>query len=378
MSSATTLRIGATLALAILAAVPGCAIFRPSEPPPAPLEVAAEDRPLPTTRFYLEGPNSNVVGQLQVIRTRQKDTFIDIAQSYHLGYDELVEANPGIDPWLPGEGTEVVLPSRFVLPDAPHQGIVLNVAAKRLFYFPKTLPGELPIVFTFPVSVGREGWATPLGKTRVVAKVRDPVWHVPASVRKEHADNGDPLPAVVPPGPDNPLGKFALRLAVSGDYLIHGTNKPAGVGMRISHGCIRMNPDDIAWLFPQVPVGLPVHLVNQPVMIGWREGELLVQAHPPLEEDKPPRAEWLRRQVESRARKNVPAAIRVDYERLTRVAAEQRGIPVSVVAGSADTAATVRAAPRVKNTVTYDWFSEGTGGKVPDTGTGSEPKTMKP
>jgi L,D-transpeptidase ErfK/SrfK len=316
-----------------------------------------EPKPLPTTRFEIAASGSNVVGRLQVIKSRQKDTFIDIAQAYHLGYDELVEANPGIDPWLPGEGKEVLLPTRFVLPDAPRQGLILNIPAKRLFYFAPARPGEPPVVYTYPISIGREGWATPLGATRIVEKIRDPVWHVPASVRKEHAADGDPLPAMVPPGPDNPLGKHAMRLAIGGDYLIHGTNKPAGIGMRMSHGCIRMNPDDIEWLFGQVPVGTPVRLVNQPILIGAADADVVVEAHPALEEDKTKRADWIRRQIVAKTKKLPPSA-KVDYARVARIASEQRGAPFSVLSTGPDIEATVAAAPRVANIVTYEWFSK--------------------
>jgi L,D-transpeptidase ErfK/SrfK len=291
-----------------------------------------------------------------VIHTRASDTFIDIAQAYDLGYDELVEANPGIDPWLPGEGTLVVLPSRFVLPDAPRKGIVLNVASKRLFYFPEPVPGRPALVHTFPISIGREGWATPLGTTKIVAKKKDPSWRVPASIRKEHAENGDPLPAVVPPGPDNPLGRYAMRLALPGDYLIHGTNKPAGVGMRVSHGCIRMNPEDIEWLFPQVPIGLPVHIVNQPILVGSIGGEIVVEAHPPLEEDKKRRTAALLEAIERRLAKGGPAT--VDYERVARIAAERRGFPVSVMQGGLDTEAAIASARLVENKVSYEWFAD--------------------
>jgi L,D-transpeptidase ErfK/SrfK len=343
----------------LLATLPGCSLLQLPGRPPAEPQPPAEQTPLPTTRFTLEAPDINVVGDLQVIRSREKDTFIDIAQAYHLGYDELVEANPGIDPWLPGEGTTIVLPTRFVLPDAPRQGLVLNVAAKRLFYFPKPEPGAAPLVHTFPISIGREGWATPLGTTKVVSKKKDPVWRVPASVRKEHAENGDPLPAVVPPGPDNPLGAYAMRLAIPGDYLIHGTNKPAGVGMRISHGCIRMNPDDIEWLYPQVPIGLPVHIVNQPVLIGIAGGELYLEAHAGLEEDKARRNASMLKTIEKRFASLSKPGATVDYERVAQVAGEKRGIPVSIMSGAMDLGSVVKAAPRVTNIVTYDWFEDG-------------------
>jgi L,D-transpeptidase ErfK/SrfK len=335
------------------------------------------EAPLPTTLFELNDPATNVVGELQVMRTRASDTFIDIAQAYDLGYDELVEANPGVDPWLPGEGTLIVLPSRFVLPDAPRTGIVLNVASKRLFYFPKAEQGRPALVHTFPISIGREGWATPLGSTKIVSKKKDPPWRVPASIRKEHAENGDPLPAVVPPGPDNPLGRYAMRLAVAGDYLIHGTNKPAGVGMRVSHGCIRMNPEDIEWLFPQVPLGLPVHIVNQPLLVGRADGELLVEAHPALEEDKARRTAALLKQIERSLAKSGTDPGGVDYERVARIAADRRGFPVSIMAAGRDVEATVATARLVENKVSYEWFSgqgetaDATGGEQAGSADGS-------
>jgi L,D-transpeptidase ErfK/SrfK len=351
------LRVAATGLLAL--ALPGCALFQAPEPPPAAPAPPPEKQPLETTRFLLPEAPSNVVGQLQVVRLREKDTFIDVAQAYHLGFDELVEANPGVDPWVPGAGTEIILPSRYVLPDAPRQGIVLNVPLKRLFFYPKPKKGEAAVVYTFPISIGREGWATPIGVTRVASKQKDPVWRVPASIRKEHAEDGDPLPPVVPPGPDNPLGRYAMRLAIPGDYLIHGTNKPAGVGMRISHGCIRMNPADIEWLFPQVPVGMPVHIVNQPVLVGVSGGELFVEAHPPLEEDKARRTAAVLRDIEKKLAKAAPRGATVDYARVAGVTSERRGFPLPVMTGTPDLAATVAAAPRVSNVVTYDWFNEG-------------------
>lgn len=354
----------AAVLLLLAATLPGCSLLQTPEPP-APVAAPVEQPPIDTTRFALAGPDVNVVGTLQVVRARAEDTFIDIALAYALGFDELVEANPGIDPWLPGAGTEIVLPSRFVLPDAPREGVVLNVASKRLFYFPKPQPGAAPVVHTFPISIGREGWATPLGKTKIVSKRKDPVWNVPASIRKEHAENGDPLPAVVPPGPDNPLGRYAMRLGLRGDYLIHGTNKPAGVGMRVSHGCIRMNPDHIEWLYPQVPIGMPVHIVNQPVLVGVDAGELFVEVHPALEEDKTRRTAALLKDVEKQLPRGQGA---VDYQRLARIASEQRGFPQSIMVAGPDPEATVAAARRVTNVVTYEWFGEG---EAPQTGAAS-------
>ena len=237
-------------------------------------------------------------GEVQVIAARAEDTFSDIARSYGLGYDELVHANPGVDPWLPGEGTTIVLPTRFVLPDAPREGIVLNIAAKRLYAFQ---PGEgdaPPTVITHPIGIGRVGWATPTGRSTVIAKATDPAWYVPASVRQEHAELGDPLPAIVPPGPDNPLGRHVLKLDLPG-YLLHGTNQPYGVGMRVSHGCVRLYPEDIERLYAATGLGTPVTIVDEPVSVGVRDGVHYVAARPQLEDD--PR-DWAALLAAARAR----------------------------------------------------------------------------
>jgi L,D-transpeptidase ErfK/SrfK len=226
-----------------------------------------------------------VVGQLQVTQARYEDTLPDIARRFNLGFDEVARANPGVDPWLPGEGTRIVLPTQFVLPDAPMEGLVVNLAALRMFYFPKPGKDGQRFVMTFPIGIGKVGWATPEGSTTVVSKRKKPWWTPPASVRKEHAAAGDPLPARVPPGPDNPLGAYAMNLGWQ-SYLIHGTNKPAGVGLRASHGCIRMYPEDIASVFDRIPVGTKVTVVNQPLLHRWQDGNLYVQSYPTHEDSR--------------------------------------------------------------------------------------------
>ncbi|NVK43652.1 MAG: L,D-transpeptidase family protein [Oceanospirillaceae bacterium] len=234
--------------------------------------------------FALPPADQNVVGELRVTKARQADTLLDIARAFDLGYEEIVLANPEVDRWLPGENTRVVLPTIFVLPDAPRDGIVLNVPEMRLYYYPKPQRGEAPVVITYPVSVGRMDWKTPLGKTSVIQKQKDPPWYPPQSIKDEHAAKGDILPDIVPGGPGNPLGRFALRLGIPG-YLIHGTDKEFGIGMRVTHGCVRLYPENIESLFGQVPVGTPVHIVNQPTKLGWTGRDLVLEAHPPLEED---------------------------------------------------------------------------------------------
>ncbi len=234
--------------------------------------------------FPLPAPGTDVVGDLRVVMARQEDTLLDIARRYNLGYNEITDANPTVDPWLPGAGTPVLLPTQFILPSAPRQGIVLNIATMRMFYYPVPKAGESAVVITHPIGIGKEGWSTPLGATKVVSKQKDPTWTVPVSIQEEHAKKGEPLPSVVPPGPDNPLGQYAFRLGLP-SYLIHGTNKPSGIGMRVSHGCIHLYPEDIARLFDQIPVGVSVQISNQPYLAGWRDGTLYLETHKPLEED---------------------------------------------------------------------------------------------
>jgi L,D-transpeptidase ErfK/SrfK len=228
--------------------------------------------------------DSDLIGELSEVTAQRDDTLIDMARRHGLGYEEIVRANPGVDPWLPGEGTIVRLPLRRVLPDAPREGIVVNLPEHRLYYFPPAKAGEQRVVVTFPVAIGKMDWSTPLGVTRIVQKTKNPNWYPPESVRREHARKGEILPAVVPAGPDNPLGAYSLRLGIpSGAYLIHGTNRPAGVGMQATHGCMRLYPEHIEALFGMVAVGTPVRIVNQPQKVGWDGGRLFVEVHRPLE-----------------------------------------------------------------------------------------------
>ncbi|MFO7278570.1 MAG: L,D-transpeptidase family protein, partial [Pseudomonadota bacterium] len=254
----------------------------PSEPV-EPAEPAAAP-PVATHRFEIDPENEDVVGVVQITTAREEDTLSDIARRFNLGYEEIVRANPGVDPWLPGEGTRIVLPTQFVLPNAPREGVVINVAAMRLFYFPKRKEGEKQVVYTHPIGIGKVGWATPEGVTKIVRRQKDPVWRPTPSIIREHRKNGEELPPVVGPGPDNPLGRHALYLGWP-SYLIHGTNKPAGVGLRSSHGCIRLYPEDVALLFDIVPDGTKVRVVNQPFVFGWRDGQLYLQAYDVLEDD---------------------------------------------------------------------------------------------
>ena len=237
--------------------------------------------------YELPPAGYDVIGAVSTVIAREEDTLVDIARRHGLGYEDIVRANPGVNVWVPGEGTEVVLPTQFVLPPGPRAGVVLNLAEYRLYYYPEAQDGDTAYVMTYPISIGRMDWETPLGKTSVISKVTNPSWYVPKSVLAEHAAEGRPLPRIVPPGPDNPLGKYAMRLGLPG-YLIHGTNRPAGVGMRVTHGCVRMFPEDIEYLFGKIDVDTPVRIINEPVKMGWVGDALVMEVHPVLEVAVPP------------------------------------------------------------------------------------------
>jgi L,D-transpeptidase ErfK/SrfK len=232
-------------------------------------------------------PDQDMIGEPGQTETESQDTLPDIARRHDLGYDEIVAANPGVDAWVPGAGKIVHLPTQRLLPDVPRTGIVVNLPEGRLYYF-RTDQAHHPVVETHPISVGKMDWKTPLGVTTIVRKEKMPTWYPPKSVRDTHLQDGDVLPAFIPPGPDDPLGEYALRLGIPGGaYLIHGTNKPVGVGMQITHGCIRLYPEDIEFLFNEVAVGAAVRIVNQRIKTGWVDGALYLEVHHPLEGTDP-------------------------------------------------------------------------------------------
>lgn len=286
----------------------------------APLNALAETVPLPPS-------DVDLVGQVRVVAATHEDTLLDIARRGGLGYTEIKMANRGLDPWMPGAGVQVVLPTRHILPQAPREGIVINLPEMRLYYYlPAT--GDFPQVVTYPISIGRFDWRTPLGVTRITQKVPNPSWTPPESIRIEHAAKGDILPPVVPAGPDNPLGQFALRLGVPG-YLIHGTNKPYGIGMRVTHGCLRLYPEDIAALFGQVAPGVKVNFVSQPYKLGQAFGITYLEVHHPLKEEKGRKEGALGEIARLLANRGVATAD-VDWVAVRRELAKPSGMPVAI------------------------------------------------
>ena len=278
--------------------------------------------PLPQT-------GNDLIGEVQLVRASRSETLLDIARIHGVGQEEIRLANPPVDRWLPGEGEPVMIPSHYILPETQRRGLVLNLPELRIYHFRPPGGDTGGAVDTYPASIGRMDWKTPLGGTSIIRKQRNPSWRPPRSVREEAAAEGEIVPELVPPGPDNPLGDYALRLGLPG-YLIHGTNKPYGVGMRVTHGCIRLLPEDIAELFDRVPVGTPVQIVNQPVKTGWQDGVLYVEVHPPLDEDATPRSDLLRYTLERVYLELQKYPVVLDARALRQAVGEMHGVPVAV------------------------------------------------
>jgi len=311
------------LVLAVLLWQAGC-----GTPPPTQMAVAPAAPAKPPDAYVL-APGQVSIGAAAVYRTRPDDTLLDIARRYDLGYTQLVAANRNIDPWLPGTGREVALPAAYILPDVPHDGIVINLSQHRLFYFPKGSNS----VETFPIGVGVQGRTTPLGVTRVTGKEAHPVWVPPPSIRAEEPD----LPPIVAAGPDNPLGDYALTLGWP-RYLIHGTNKPDGVGRNVSHGCMHLYPEDMARLFAEVPIGTPVRVIDQEVAAAWLGGALYVAVFPNKQQAdqldlREPVAAVAPANLKERIRHAAGSrAAQVDWSAVEAAARDRTGMPIRITA----------------------------------------------
>ena len=295
-------------------------------------------QPANAARFDLPTDGSTVVGSLQKVIPQGKNTLLDIARHFELGHHEITLANPKVDVWVPELHDEIVIPTRFILPPKPWVGVTINIPQRRLFYFPKPAKGEKPYVMTFPLSIGREGWATPLGETKITGKHKDPAWWVPKSIKAEHEAAGESnFPEYFPPGPDNPMGMLAVGLGFKGIF-IHGTNKPWGLGMRTSHGCLHLYPETAVTFFDRITVGEVVRVIDEPILVGV-DGKQLVMAHyEPVNEygtSQQPMtlaavalAPYLQTALKPQAA-NTPRWD-VDWDRVAQVLANFQVVPVSV------------------------------------------------
>jgi L,D-transpeptidase ErfK/SrfK len=287
--------------------------------------------------FTLPPDDSSLIGQDQQIQSQSADTLLDLARRYSVGYWEIQEANPKVDMWLPGQGTSITIPGTFIVPPVDHKGIVINLPQHRLFYFPKRSRHDQPIVITYPVSPGEGDFPTPVGVTRIVRKVPHPVWIPTAHILKAHEEAGDPIPRIWKAGPDNPMGEWALETTLSrGEIYIHGTNNPMAIGMSVTHGCVRLYPEDIAALYPIVRVGTPVTIVNEPVLASLQGGQLYLEVHPPTTGNHvpaPPNYDQISQIIDTAIGKNVVA---IDWEKVRQVATQANGIP-ELIGVQADT-----------------------------------------
>jgi L,D-transpeptidase ErfK/SrfK len=266
----------------------------------------------------------DVIGRLTFIRLKKGDTLPDIARHFSLGLTEVTATNPGVDIWVPAAGERIMLPLSFILPDAPRKGIVINLAAMRLFQFKEN--SQSLTVLTYPVGVGTEERPTPRGPMYVERKAHRPTWHVPASIARDHLKKGDPLPAKVLPGPLNPLGEHALYLSAP-SYLIHGTNKPASVGLKATNGCMRLYPEDVKRLYEDTPVKTPVNVVNQPYLLGQSQGVVYMEVHASTEDPEAAEFDKFYAKLKNIEKKSGRT---LNWNQVKKVLAEARGIPVPI------------------------------------------------
>lgn len=269
----------------------------------------------------------DVIGELVYVTPKKHESLVDLTIRHEMGYDELRWANPGINAWMLNENQPLVLPTQFILPEGKRSGIVSNIPEMRTYYF---LEGS-DKVYVYPVGVGRMDWKTPLGSWSIIRKQENPAWYPPESIRREHVEMGrGTLPSVVPAGPDNPLGTRVLRLALP-SYLLHGTNDETGIGMRVTHGCMRFYPQHIEHLYDMVPTNTMVTFLNQPVKYGFLGNDIMIEVHPPLEEDNlsvqalkeqalPQLAEFI---------KPYPNAS-INYDMVNLAVQQQTGIPIII------------------------------------------------
>jgi L,D-transpeptidase ErfK/SrfK len=275
---------------------------------------------------FVVARDEDVIGRLATMGLEREDTLPDIARHFSLGINDILAANPGVDMWVPGARERILLPLNFILPDTRRNGIVINLATMRLFYYQEN--GNRLAVSTYPVGVGTEERPTPMGEMVITRKKHRPTWYVPASIAADHRKKGDPLPSEVPPGPLNPLGEYALYLSEP-SYLVHGTNKPASIGLRATNGCIRLYPEDIERLFEKTPVKTAVLIVNQPYLVGRRDGIVFLEAHTPFQELGT--ANWKKAYAKLKHFEK-QSGHPLDWQKVKAVVLEARGIPVPVSA----------------------------------------------
>lgn len=273
--------------------------------------------------FQLPTAGNSLVGEVKTAQVEEGENFSDVGIRFDVGYYEMFESNPGINPDQPPQNTVLIVPTQYLLPPELNQGnIVINLAEMRLYYRPQ---GKNK-VYIFPVGIGKEDWGTPVGEMTIVEKIKNPTWTVPESIYKFRKSIGDNLNHTMPPGPDNPLGKYALRLS-QGNYLIHGTNLPAGVGRRSTAGCIRLYSADIEYLYNSVTIGTKVLIINQPYKVGWSGKKLYLEAHLPLFEERLKMGDDMKQVLDAVASAARNHQVTIDWQKVDRIAKEHLTVP---------------------------------------------------
>lgn len=272
--------------------------------------------------------NSDIVGNMHVVTAEKNDSFLNLARTYDVPFNAMVTANPKLNPWGPGTGNLVVIPGRFILPNVERKGIVINIAEFRIYYFPEDEPY---VVHSYPIGIGEKSTPTPLLSTQVIEMQSDPTWHVPNSIRDPYTARGQYYPKTVPAGPGNPLGEYAIRLGLP-SYLIHGTNQPDGVGMRVSHGCIRLYPEDIEDLFSRVTIDTPVQIIHQSYKTGWELGQMYLEVHQELLEYEKPIEDQLSNLVTTIQYQMLQMSpdVDMDNDEIRQVLEDSEGIPTKI------------------------------------------------
>lgn len=276
--------------------------------------------------FAWPAEGDSVIGEIQTTQVQEGETLLDIAERYGLGYADIRDANPSVDPWLPEVGATVTLPTQFVLPETEWDGIVINLAEYRLYYF---MP-EQQEIHTFPVGIGRGNTPTPQGDMSITARIPNPTWYPPESIRQRWEAQGREVRRVIPAGPDNPLGPFAINLSAQG-YLIHGTNQRFGIGAQTSAGCIRMNNHDIEALVNITAIGVPVRIIDKPLKVGTLQNSLVVEMHREVNRGTAPESSTDLVYTLTQTRDtNLERPVQIDWNKVEQVFSQRTGIPKQV------------------------------------------------
>lgn len=298
------------ICLALAGVLLGCSLFLPLES----WASGAYSYRFPDPKLAFDPKADTVIGLLGEYTVKEKDTFLDVARDYDLGFNELESLYPHIDPWVPPRGMKVIIPSQWILPQTRKYGIVINIAEMRLYYFLK----NLRMVQTYPIGIGDQGWFSPEGTCFIASKRKNPTWHIPKSLQEKYQMK------TMAPGPDNPLGDYWLGLSFSG-YGIHGTNFPWAVGRLVTHGCIRLYPEDIKILFPMVPIKTPVELIYEPVKVGFKQGSIFMEVHPDIYNKIGDLVEYGKNKI-----KTLGLMEKVNEDLMLKTLEEKQGIPVDI------------------------------------------------